>query len=67
MKRFEEAQQILAIIAKKNKKIPPSVSVLEKFAETDEKERGILKSYTYLDLFRRWKYAKLTIIMALAW
>lgn len=66
-RRFDEAQKILDIIAAKNKRPPTPKEVLVKFADADEKARGVVKRYTYLDLFRRVKYIKITLIMALAW
>ena len=65
--RFEEAQVILNKIAAKNNRPPPQLALLEKFAAEEALERRYLKRYTYLDLFRRWRYTKRTLVMMLAW
>ena len=64
---FEKAQVILNKIARKNNKPPVSVSVLRKFAKFDHQQGMALKKYTYFDLFKRWKFAKLTLGTIVAW
>ena len=65
--RFDESKQILDKIARKNRKPTIEIAVLKRFALLDEAQETMLKRYTYLDLFKRWKYAKLSLATILAW
>ena len=65
--RFDEAEAILATIAKKNNKAPPDISLLTTFAKQEQREEEAVKKYTYLDLFRKWKYCQRILILILAW
>ena len=66
-RRYEEAYQILGKIADKNKKPRPAIAILEGYAKREEARGEKLKRYSYLDLFRHWKYCKVTLICMFLW
>ncbi len=65
--KYDKCQQVLAVIAKKNKKPVPDLETLKKAAKVDTEEEAKLQRYTYLDLFKVKTYAKRTLVWLVLW
>ncbi|KAK2152867.1 hypothetical protein LSH36_316g08008 [Paralvinella palmiformis] len=65
--RFDEAEAIFLKIAKKNKVAPPCLTGLKEFVTSSRNEEQQLKHYTYLHLFKTWKYSRMSLILILVW
>jgi hypothetical protein len=65
--RYEEAEVTLMIIAKKNNRPQPDLSELVAIHEEDELRRTAKNKFTYLDIFKTWRYCKITLIQLFGW
>ena len=65
--RFEEAEVVIVKIAQKNKVDTPCLDGMKNFVAQYWTEEQHLKHYTYLHLFRTWKYCKMALILILVW
>ncbi|CAL1539047.1 unnamed protein product [Lymnaea stagnalis] len=67
--RLDEAQKAVEMIAAINKKPFPEKTrhILQTVVEEEQRTRVSGKQYTYIDIFRGWQTAKLTMIFCFHW
>ena len=65
--RYEEAKEVFATIAKRNKRKVPPMEYLDGVFQEEDKYNKATAKYTYLDLFKSKKVAIRTVIVCIIW
>ena len=65
--RFEEAEVILATIARHNNKPVPDLSMLKEASESERQMEALEKKYSYWHVYIKADYRKRMLVMLLVW